>query len=77
MLELDTPTNSQRDDMFSYLLLAASSVSAGVTILFSPFDIIRINFKLIMSMSNPVFVASLFYFSKTKKLLLGKVICFK
>ena len=48
MLELDTPTNSQRDDMFSYLLLAASSVSAGVTILFSPFDIIRmdINFKL-------------------------------
>jgi hypothetical protein len=41
MLELDTPTNSQRDDMFSYLLLAASSVSAGVTILFSPLTLLK------------------------------------
>ena len=47
MLELDTPTNSQRDDMFSYLLLAASSVSAGVTIIFSPFDIIRMDINLV------------------------------
>ena len=49
MLELDTPTNSQRDDMFSYLLLAASSVSAGVTVLFSPLTLcirMNINFKL-------------------------------
>ena len=46
MLELDTPTNSQRDDMFSYLLLAASSVSDRVTVLFFPFDIIRMDINL-------------------------------